>query len=245
MSIRISPNTIIGADGWIDPLENWTFSSADGSTGIITVPTDATLKYQPGMRIKLTQTTVKYFIITVVTATLLTVNGGTDYTLANAAISANFYSPMKAPFGFPLDPTKWTVITKNTADLTQASPVSGTWYNLGSLSIILPIGVWNVDYVANAYFTIASGTQIKMGVALSTANNTSGDGELLSYAYMQAPTGALQMLVELAKFKVLAITTKTTYYLNESSGIASMANIYLIDSSNGTESYIKAVNAYL
>lgn len=85
------------ADGWVDASETWTYSSADGPTGVFTVAADVTGKYSPGMRVKLTQTTVKYFIITAVSTftggnTTITVYGGTDYTLANAAISANYYS---------------------------------------------------------------------------------------------------------------------------------------------------------
>jgi hypothetical protein len=45
--------------------------------------------HKNGDKIKLTQTTVKYFYIVGVANTLLTVTGGSDYTVANAAITNN------------------------------------------------------------------------------------------------------------------------------------------------------------
>ena len=88
---------VAGVDGWVNSDETWTYASAT----TITVPAGATAKYQKGDKIKLTQTTVKYFYIVGVADTLLTVVGGTDYTIANAAISANYYSHASSPVGFP------------------------------------------------------------------------------------------------------------------------------------------------
>lgn len=88
--------------GWQDPGETWTYASAT----TFTVSGDVTNKYAVGDKIKLTQTTVKYFYITAVSYgspnTTITVNGGDSYTLANAAITANYYSKDDSPVGFPL-----------------------------------------------------------------------------------------------------------------------------------------------
>lgn len=136
-------------DGWISANETWTYASADDPTFTFTITGDKSAKYSAGMRIKLTQTTAKYFIITKVavsTDTTITVYGGTDYDLANAAITSPYYSTQKAPHGFPLDPTKWTVTTTDTTLRSQASPTADTWYNLGSVTMSLPIGIWNSSY---------------------------------------------------------------------------------------------------
>lgn len=94
----LSSPTISGAwDGWISAGETWTYASAT----TITVPSGAASKYQKGDKIKITQTTTKYFYIVGVADTLLTVTGGSDYTLENAAISNNFYSKIENPQGFP------------------------------------------------------------------------------------------------------------------------------------------------
>lgn len=85
-------------DGWIEVADSWVYASAT----TITVPTNATTKYSVGDKIKLVQSgNTKYFYITGVAATVLTITGGTDYTLANEAISAINYSKAETPLGFP------------------------------------------------------------------------------------------------------------------------------------------------
>ena len=54
-----------------------------------------------GDRIKWTQTTVKYGVIIAVADTLLTIAVNTDYTVANAAITLNYYSHEASPIGYP------------------------------------------------------------------------------------------------------------------------------------------------
>lgn len=84
-------------DGWISAGETWTYASAS----TITVPSGAASKYSKGDRIKFTQTTVKYGVIVAVADTLLTIAVNTDYVVANAAISANYYSHESSPIGYP------------------------------------------------------------------------------------------------------------------------------------------------
>lgn len=84
-------------DGWIPVSGTWTYASAS----TITVPSGAASLYKIGDKIKLTQTTVKYFYVVTVADTLLTVSGGSDYTVANAAITSVYYSHTENPIGFP------------------------------------------------------------------------------------------------------------------------------------------------
>ncbi len=94
-------------DGWIDDTaETWTYASGSGGgTATFTVTGDVTAKYTVGTRIKLTQTTVKYFTVIAVSVasgtTTVTITAGTDYTLANAAISVNYHSYAANPQGYP------------------------------------------------------------------------------------------------------------------------------------------------
>jgi len=83
--------------GWCGLDEAWTYASAT----TITVPTGAASRFQVGDRLQLTQTTVKYFFVVGVADAVLTVTGGADYTVADAAISAVAYSRVDRPFGFP------------------------------------------------------------------------------------------------------------------------------------------------
>ncbi len=88
-------------DGWIEPDETWTYASAT----TFTTPGDRTTRYNAGDKIRLTQTTAKYFYVTGVSfgsgVTTVTVNGGSDYSLASAAITSPSYSKMETPNGFP------------------------------------------------------------------------------------------------------------------------------------------------
>lgn len=83
--------------GWIDPQETWTYASAT----TITVPSGAAARYRKGDKIQIKQTTVKYFYIIGVADTTLTVTGGSDYSVANAAITDNYFSHVSTPTGFP------------------------------------------------------------------------------------------------------------------------------------------------
>lgn len=99
-SIGTWPLVFGNSDGWISAWETWTYASAT----TFTIVWDQTSRYQRGDRIKLTQTTVKYFTVLKVaysSVTTVTITGGTDYTLANAVISDNFYSKELSPQGYP------------------------------------------------------------------------------------------------------------------------------------------------
>jgi hypothetical protein len=95
----ISSPTVSGAwDGWISAGETWAYASAT----TITVPSGAASRYQKGDKIKITNnSTTKYFYIRSVADTVLTVTGGTDYTVHDSAISAPYYSKESNPHGFP------------------------------------------------------------------------------------------------------------------------------------------------
>src|SRR3990170_4526164 len=95
-------------DGWIADGATWTYVSAT----TFTVSGDVTAQFRKGTKLKLTQTTAKYFYVIGSSYgapnTTVTITGGTDYTLANAAITLPYYSYQEAPQGFP-DWFNWTV----------------------------------------------------------------------------------------------------------------------------------------
>jgi hypothetical protein len=239
--------TLIGPsaalDAWISDANTWTYSSVDGPTGVVTINADLTGVIGLGDRIKFTQTTVKYFIVTKISVsagtTTLTFYGGTDYTLANAAITSPSYSHAKVPFGFNPDPTKWTQTLRDTSDRTQATPTSGTWYNLGSLSLDIPIGAWNVTYSALAQANTAASPGAF--VTLSTGNNSESDSDFSS---MTQATAAAALVFTAAKNKLLVLTAKTTYYLNMKYAGGTTTAINFLGASY-FPTIIKAVSAYL
>lgn len=84
--------------GWMDVSDTWTYASST----TITVPSDATTKYSVGDKIRLKQGGgYKYFYVVGVSSTTLTVTGGSDYSVANAAITDNSFSNVVSPLHFP------------------------------------------------------------------------------------------------------------------------------------------------
>jgi len=88
-------------NGWVEADETWTYASAT----TFTISGDKRGKYQKGDKIKLTQTTDKYFRITNISYsspnTTVTVDGLGIYTLANATITSPYFSKVETPQGFP------------------------------------------------------------------------------------------------------------------------------------------------
>jgi hypothetical protein len=84
--------------GWEPISDTWTYASAS----TITVPAGAESLYQKGDKLRLKQGGgYKYYYIIGVADTVLTVTGGTDYTVADAAITDIAYSHQENPIGFP------------------------------------------------------------------------------------------------------------------------------------------------
>lgn len=96
----------IPTDGWVAAGLTWTYASGSGGgLATFTVSGDLTATFKPGVRIKLTQTTVKYFVVTTSSyaagTTTVSITAGSDYTLANAAITSPYFSSCISPEGYP------------------------------------------------------------------------------------------------------------------------------------------------
>lgn len=230
-----------------DVVETCTYVSADAPSFVFSVPGDRTADIQAGMRFTCSQATggTKYFIITLVSydsgnsRTLVTIYGGTDYTLTNQTISSPAFATVKAPAGFPLDPLKWSVVKVDLNDASQASPVDGTIYNAGSISQSIPIGSWKLSF--SCCFRMNGSSINKQGfVGISTANNTFYDADLKCWV-LAADTSAYHAWPCTAEKHVL-LAAKQTYYLNFSA-VNSSGGLILA----GTQqpNIIKAVCAYL
>lgn len=244
----IKDNGPTGWDGWQIANETWAYASVDGPTGVITIPTNGTTKYSVGMRVKFTQTTVKYGIITAIAATSMTIYTGTGTALTNATISANFYSSEKTPFGFPTSPASWTVVASDTTGRAQATPTVNVWYNLGSISISIPIGAWKVKYSLLPYsYRLGTNDKIQIETTLSTANNSASDASMTragySGVYVGAAAAEFGFSVEMSRPEILVLAAKTTYYINTRTINANMSSL---NNQNATQAlYITAECAYL
>lgn len=96
-----APAPASSTDGWTAATDTWTYASA---TTFTIAGVDRTAIFAKGTRIKLNQSGNKYFVVAssaFSTDTTVTITGGTDYTLANAAITSPFYSYEQSPQGYP------------------------------------------------------------------------------------------------------------------------------------------------
>lgn len=144
-----SPVVKGSVDGWVDANETWTYASAT----TITVPTDATTKYQTGDKIRLVQSgTTKYFYVVSVAVTTLTVSGGNNYALTNTAITGNSYSKAVTPQGFPsyfpFTPS-WTS--------SGTAPAIGNGFLLGYFTILGKLVTCEWLWVAGSTTTFGTG----------------------------------------------------------------------------------------
>lgn len=137
-------------NGWISARATLTYSSADAPTFVCNTSIDLTTRISVGMKIKLTQTTTKYFFVTAITPTTITLYGGTDYVVANATISNVYYSMVKSPLGFPMNPTKWSVEFLKETNTIVGNTIGRNWYQTTD-KLSIPIGSWNI-YAKYAYF---------------------------------------------------------------------------------------------
>lgn len=87
--------------GWYPFTPACTYASAT----TFTITGDYTSVLSPGMKLKLTNSTLKYFYVVSASYgapnTTVTITGGTSYTLANAAITGVYLSRISNPQGFP------------------------------------------------------------------------------------------------------------------------------------------------
>ena len=169
------------ASGWVEVTDTWTYASAN----TVTVPSDATLKYQKGMKVRFKQGgSFKYFYVTSLTSTLLAVLGGSSYSVANSAITEVWYSFAQKPFGFPeWMPYTWTATPSGSMTLASIvsvvgdfkiageqlfARISGTATTGGTAStgidVTLPCDVANADAVLPQLAATYDGTS-KLGYA--------------------------------------------------------------------------------
>lgn len=241
---------IIPKDGWTTFLETVTYSSVDDPTGVVTISGDYSGYFSEGMRIKFDNggNTI-YGIITVVdytapntTITFLHEIDPTDSQaltlMANSAITNFYYSAMKAPQGFPLDPLKWSVTVTDTTS-RSSTPAQNVWTNIGTTNsqISVPIGVWDLSYLVR----FASASAWDCFVTLATVNNDYTDGEFNFALRISDATAYMQTA---SRRKIVSVTSKTTYYLN-AVNITPVSSVLYFFGSAKAPTIIRATCAYL
>lgn len=243
-------------DGWISTAVAVTSGTLDSPSFELSFAADMTTLIGVGDRIKLTQSTVKYFIVTKVGAysagaTIITGYGGTDYTLVasgTTAISNVFYSHTKAPFGFPLAPAKWTVSASNTANAHKTPPTANTWYGGAGLtntgiSVDVPIGVWDGFYKTVLESEDTTVTDYNIYCTLSVTNSTETDTNSTFFVALTVPSGTYKIWSVVSPPITFTCTAKTTAYLNIKTSTSTADAIHM--RGDVVPTIIKLVCAYL
>jgi hypothetical protein len=207
------------AGDWITISQPAAYQSADGPTFVMTVAgIDLTSRISPKTRIQILQTTTKYFIVTAVSAaggnTTITMYGGNNYVLANAAISTFAFSNLESPPGFPNQADLWTVVIEDQTAKTVNNPTQNAWVN-PVLGISIPIGSWDLRYKVHVRSQYSSPQgEMTIGATLSTTTNSETDHRLTSGAHTgNSDNSANKHGSDLMNSKLITVATKTLYNL--------------------------------
>ena len=153
----VSDRAVLLMDGWIDDAaETWTYASGSGGgQATFTVPGDLRTKYTVGTRIKLIQTTVKYFVVCADPTfaggnTTVTISAGSDYTLANAAISTNFHSYATNPQGWP----GWFNFTHSATGFTGALAATEARFDLTGSKLVIEMQIQGTSNATTLTFSL-------------------------------------------------------------------------------------------
>lgn len=185
--------------------------------------------------------TLDYGIVQKVTASTLTVQVAEGCTIpTSGGVASASYSTYKSPYGFPGQRGKWIIESILCAQNSQTTPTSGTWYNVGSWRLQLPLGDWDVEYSAEIYGNRASGSNdIALTLALSAATqddkrwtarvSTNAVADVAGYVQRRNPMQITSSL--------------TSLYLNLRTNASGMNAIYVLGDSE--VAVARAENAYL
>lgn len=144
------------------------------------------------------------------TNTTLTVQVPEGYAIpTSGGVSSVFYSTQHTPYGFPAQKGKWSVETVTATNYAQSSPVTSTWYNVGSQRLTVPVGSWRGSYFVNCYAD-NSATPSDVSVTLSTTSSSNTDGQMTTRAYLNAGTSIIN---HLTRGRYYEVDSQTTYYL--------------------------------
>ena len=170
-NVRIDDNGKLsgnGLDGWIYDTDTWSYVS---TTSFKVSGKDVRYKFPKGTKIKLVQSGITKYFYVVKTSytsgnTIVTVTGGSDYSLANATISGQAYSYAAASQNFP----QWLNYTPVwSAD--GGTPVLGNGTLFGKFSMI---GA-NIRYLGELYLgsttSVGTTTNWKFSLPISLVDD--------------------------------------------------------------------------
>ncbi len=188
--------------------------------------------------------TYDWGIVTKVATTVATVQYPEGCAIpTSGGISAVDMSGVKAPFGMPTQQSRWELVCLGRSIVSQNPPVAGTWYNIASIQMNIPVGSW----VATKNVVVVLGCTATTTLAVNSTLSTSASAETdlsMSEAGAVIGTNMSQGYWPMTRTGFIDVTAATTYYLISKMAVGGASPILYNDGSQST-TMIKAVLAYL
>lgn len=251
-SADIAGSGTAGGNGWHDVEGTLAYISKDDPSYVISIAQDMTGILAPGMRFRTTHgSTTQYWIITAVGA----YSGGvTNITLLASSLNALYtytpnsaaYSADRYPIGFDANPDHWTITTSDNSLRTQPDAVQDTWYNINSIQIVLPIGLWHIRMRVHFQMGGIATSALSGEVTLANATNPSSYIiNLTGYYAVDGLNGTPSISTTFALDDVILRAAKATYYLLARALSADGPTLYFYGDGNYIRTSIQAVCGYL
>ena len=156
--------------GWLEPGETWVYVSA---TSFMIVGVDRTARYRVGRKLRCKQGGgYKYFYVissSFATNTTVTITGGSDFSLANASITDNYFSYVETPEGFPDWFAYTPTVTSGTGTFTTVS-ATGRFALIGRVVVML------VTVIITTNGTAGTSVKVSLPVTAMTTDVAIGVG---------------------------------------------------------------------
>lgn len=105
----------------------------------------------------------------------------------------------------------WVIEFTSSSNTAIGSPVSGTWHNPTSHSIVLTAGTWDVYYEVAVENNFGTSGTIAMYATLSTGSTSESDSLFTSFDTYISTTAYIS---NFTKRRPITVGSNTTYYLN-------------------------------
>lgn len=160
------------------------------------------------------------------TNTTLTVQVPEGYSLpTSGGIGTVSYSTQKTPYGFISDESKWTLTTiSRGSNINNGASTGDTYYNVGSMSLSVPVGVFKLTANINVQATMGAATSHGAAAAIGSSAGNSKDVAQATGAY----SASADVRASCYMNAFVRPTTATSYYINIASVDQNATNLYLV-----------------
>jgi hypothetical protein len=188
--------------------------------------------------------TLDYAIATKVASTVLTVQVPEGCTIpTTGGVLTVSYSTVKTPYGFPGDKSKWNILTIIKTDHNNGASTADVYYNVGSISLAVPSGAFELKANINGQATTAGASTHGFAAAIAATAGNAYEITRGVTGYITNLTGDSRGTVNLSAF--VNNSASTNYYINVASLTSNASALYVVGAGVGSDTRFYAENAYL